>query len=111
MTALAAALALLSLSVIAFQLVLMQILSISQWHHFAYMVISMAMLGFGAAGTTLTLFRAALERRYRWLFPLLSVATGIAMSAVVRLSGTAAGFDTYLLFFDRSQVINLAPMQ
>ena len=34
--------ALLSIAIIAFQLVLMQILSITQWHYFAYMVISVA---------------------------------------------------------------------
>ena len=39
---------LLATGVIAFELVLIQNFSITQWYHFAYMVISMAMLGFGA---------------------------------------------------------------
>jgi hypothetical protein len=46
---------LLAASIIAFQLTLMQLLSIMQWSHFAYMVISVALLGFGASGTMLAL--------------------------------------------------------
>ena len=53
---------LLSAAIIAFQLVLMQLLSIVQWHHFAYMVISVAMLGFGAGGTVLSLFSSWLVK-------------------------------------------------
>ena len=51
------AIGLVSAAIIAFQLVLMQILSYVQWYHFAYMIISIALLGFGAAGTFLTIFR------------------------------------------------------
>jgi len=53
--------ALLSAAIIAFQLALIQILSISQWYHFAYMVISIALLGFGAAGSLLALFQKYLD--------------------------------------------------
>ena len=48
---------LLSASILAFQLTLMQLLSLIQWSHFAYMVISVALLGFGASGTLLALTR------------------------------------------------------
>ncbi|HAB51209.1 MAG TPA: hypothetical protein DCE80_03375 [Ignavibacteriales bacterium] len=40
-----------SISIISYQIVLIQILSFVQWYHFAYMIISIAMLGFGTAGT------------------------------------------------------------
>ncbi len=52
------ALILLSAALIALQLILMQILSITQWYHFAYLVISTALLGFGASGTLLALTRS-----------------------------------------------------
>lgn len=100
--------ALLSAAIIAFQLVLMQILSIVQWHHFAYMVISVAMLGFGAAGTVLSLFRVWMNRHSEILIPLLMMATGLFMSLVV--GGSQASFvrfDSYLLFADYSQAGNL----
>jgi hypothetical protein len=41
------ALAMISAAVIAFQLALMQVLSLVQWHHFASMIIAVALLGFG----------------------------------------------------------------
>jgi hypothetical protein len=93
------ALGLLSGAVIAFQLALMQILSITQWHHFAYMIISVALLGFGAAGTCLALFRTALTERFDRAFPLLMFLCGAAMAAGVGLSqASAIRFDSYLLF-------------
>ena len=52
-----AATALLSVALIAYQLAIIQLLSYLQWHHYANMVISIALLGFGAAGTVLSLLR------------------------------------------------------
>jgi hypothetical protein len=52
------ALLLVSASVLSYQVILVRAFSIGQWHHFAYMVISIALLGFCASGT---LF-AALQR-------------------------------------------------
>ena len=42
-----------SASLLSFQIVLLQLLATSQWHYFAYFVISCALLGFGAAGAAL----------------------------------------------------------
>ncbi len=98
------ALALLSLAMIAYQLSLMQLLSIVQWYHFAYMVISIALLGFGAAGSVLALFREPLLRRAEMLIPLLMGLAGVSMPLAVWLSGMQfARFDTYLLFVERRQ--------
>src|SRR5207245_2655689 len=52
-----AALLLVSTAVLAYQVLLMRAFSIGQWHHFAYMVISIALLGFGASGTLLALLQ------------------------------------------------------
>ncbi|HUG11135.1 MAG TPA: hypothetical protein VMM36_08985, partial [Opitutaceae bacterium] len=48
-------LALVSAGVTAWQIVLMQALGWVGWYHFAYLVIALALLGFGASGTVLTL--------------------------------------------------------
>lgn len=93
-----------SLALIAFQLVIMQILSITQWHHFAYMVISMAMLGFGAAGTFLSLFREPLKKHFETVLPALYLLCGLSISATGWMVGMFGDFDTYLLFFDRAQI-------
>ena len=66
---LSAAIALLSVSLIAFELTLIRILSIVQWYHFAYMVISVALLGFGAAGTIIAVFKKSLIEKTEILFP------------------------------------------
>ena len=44
------ALLLVSASVLSYQVILVRAFSLGQWHHFAYMVISIALLGFGASG-------------------------------------------------------------
>ncbi len=40
---------------LAYEVLLVRLLSIIQWHHFAYMIISLALLGYGASGTALAL--------------------------------------------------------
>ncbi|MDH3211709.1 MAG: hypothetical protein OEM05_04410 [Myxococcales bacterium] len=53
---------LVAFATLVFELSLIRILSFTIWHHFAYVVISTALLGFGAAGTFLAL-RPALGAR------------------------------------------------
>ncbi|THU38371.1 spermidine synthase-like protein [Niastella caeni] len=98
-------LGILSAAIIAFQLALMQVLSIVQWHHFAYMVISVALLGFGAAGTVLALFRQWLLKHIRSLLPVLMISCGITMSLVMYLSQLSfIRFDSYLLFANYTHI-------
>lgn len=99
------AIGLLSSSVISSQIILMQIFSITQWHHFGYMVISLAMLGFGAAGTFLAIFRKTLVARSSWIIPLLIISGGLSFGLVHRISETALlRFDLYHLFIDPIQL-------
>jgi hypothetical protein len=44
----------LSASGLLLQVSMTRILSLIAWHHFAYLIISLALLGIGAAGTFLT---------------------------------------------------------
>ena len=46
----------------------MRLFSIIQWHHFAYMIISLALLGYGASGTLLTIFREKLLPKYATVY-------------------------------------------
>ncbi|MGD8743310.1 MAG: hypothetical protein PVH46_07785 [Granulosicoccaceae bacterium] len=57
--------ALVSASALAYEIILMRLFSIAQWHHFAYMIISLALLGFGASGTFLSLVGARLLPYFR----------------------------------------------
>lgn len=56
--------AILSMTALAYEILLMRLFSIIQWHHFAYMIISLALLGYGASGTFLSIFREKLLSRY-----------------------------------------------
>ena len=49
---------------LSYEILLMRLFSIVQYHHFAYMVISIALLGYGASGTFLSIFRDRLLRSY-----------------------------------------------
>jgi spermidine synthase len=55
---------LLSASALAYEILLMRLFSIIQWHHFAYMIISLALLGYGASGTFLAIKSSRLLSRY-----------------------------------------------
>ena len=92
---------LLSVSLIAYQLLLIQILSIIQWYHFAYMVISVALLGFGAAGTFLSLFKEELLEKSEIILPILITVSSILMVISVSLSQT----DFFILI-----LINFLPI-
>ena len=52
-----AAISLVSASALAYEVLLTRLFSIVQWHHFAYMAISIALLGYGASGSFLALFQ------------------------------------------------------
>ena len=96
---------LLSAAIIAFQFALMQVLSIVQWYHFAYMIISVALLGFGAAATVLSIFRHQLLKHLPILLPVLMITSGLVMSLVTELSQLSFfRFDSYLLFADYSHI-------
>ncbi len=102
------AIGMLSASIIAFQLVLMQILSISQWSHFAYMVISVALLGFGASGTALVFIKKWLIKTIERSLPALLFLTSISMGLIMLFSEQVfGGFDSYLLFLDYSHIVAL----
>ncbi|WP_126456604.1 SAM-dependent methyltransferase [Sulfuriflexus mobilis] len=60
--------AVISMTALAYEILLMRVFSIIQWHHFAYMIISLALLGYGASGTFLTLFRNRLLPRYERVY-------------------------------------------
>jgi len=57
----------------------MRLLLVGGWHHFAFVLISVALLGFGASGTLLVLGRAWALRHAQVLLFALLLATAVAM--------------------------------
>jgi hypothetical protein len=100
---------LLSASVIAFQLSLMQVLNYVQWSHFSYLIISLALLGFGASGSILSLFREWFTKHAGAVIPFSMMLSGLFMSLTLHVSGfSLKGFDSFLLFNDPGQIVFLA---
>ena len=94
-----AAVFMLSAALIAYQVAIIQLLSLVQWYHYASMVISVALLGFGAAGSLLSLKREWILQHSNRLLPLLMIGCGLTMITAVELSRSGfARFDSYLLF-------------
>jgi len=102
-----------SASVLSYQVILVRAFSIGQWHHFAYMVISIALLGFGASGTLL----AALERKrtdtaascqfsYASWFAISATLFAVALSVSFWLTQRVP-FDPFLIIWDRRQMLYL----
>jgi Spermine/spermidine synthase domain len=60
----------LSSCVLAYEILLMRLFSIIQWHHYAYMIISLSLLGYGISGTIISLFQSSFIKYYRYLYPM-----------------------------------------
>ncbi|MDH5258726.1 MAG: SAM-dependent methyltransferase, partial [Gammaproteobacteria bacterium] len=79
-------------------------LSIIQWHHFAYMIISIALLGYGASGAFITVFQQQLKRYFALIFftsiLLFAISSIIGFTLVQQLP-----FNPLELFWDNTQWI------
>ncbi len=97
--------ALLSSSLLAYEVTLLRIFSIALWHHFAYLILSIAMLGFGASGTLLSLLQPEPRRAERWFAPLALIT---AVTQVVGLAlAMNISFEPFLVAWDFSQSLRL----
>ena len=98
------AVAVISAAVLAYQVLLMRLFSIVSWHHFAYMIISIALLGFGASGTALTLARGWLVARFASVFAvcatLFSVTAIGSFAVAMRLP-----FNPLAIVWDARQLV------
>src|SRR5687768_15547361 len=56
--------ALISGAALAYEILLIRLFSIIEWHHLAFLIISLALLGYGASGTMLALARQRLLRNF-----------------------------------------------
>jgi len=59
---------LLSALSLSYEVLLTRLLSIVQWHHFVYMIISIALMGYGVSGTFLTLLQKSLQKHFYLAF-------------------------------------------
>jgi hypothetical protein len=76
-----------SAAVLAFEIAVMRLLLVASWHHFASLVISIVLLGFGASGTVLALLRERVMPRAGVVVEGLALATGSAMVVAIVVMG------------------------
>ena len=103
------AIGLISATIIAYQLVVMQIFVYTQWHHFGFMIISVALLGFGVAGTYISIYSGRIIRKANSFIPWIIVLTGFLMVLSVPLSQSELiRFDSLLVFTNLNEKLKLA---
>src|SRR5262245_27985747 len=80
----------------------MRLFSITQWHHFAYMMISVALLGYGVAGSCVTILRTRLEPHLESVFAWSAALFG-ATAAVSFFIAQYVPFNALEFLWDWSQ--------
>ncbi|MEK7731887.1 MAG: hypothetical protein AAB363_08520, partial [Planctomycetota bacterium] len=75
-----------SAGLLGFELALMRVLLAASWHHFAFLVISVVLLGFGASGTALFLLRGKLVALGERALFVLMIVSGSAMPILCGLT-------------------------
>ncbi|MGQ0578791.1 MAG: SAM-dependent methyltransferase [Betaproteobacteria bacterium] len=103
------AVSLVSAAALAYEILLTRMFAVIQWHHFAYMIISVALLGYGAAGTVVTLFRPRLEQRLAAVFTSAAAAFGVTAMGCFLLA-QALPFNALEFLWDARQPLWLLAM-
>ena len=103
------AVSLLSAAAIAYEILLTRLFAIALWHHFAYMIISLALLGYGASGTFLVFVRHRALARFGVSFAALAVSFGVAAIACYALAWRLP-FNPLEVIWDWRQQLYLAAM-
>ena len=98
---------LLSAATLLFEIDLTRLFSVAQFYHFAFMIISLAMLGFGASGTLLALFPRLGRRRPQVTLTLLALTCGLTSVGAYALTNLLP-FDSFSIAWDRRQALILA---
>ncbi len=92
-------------AVLVLEVVLTRVFAVAQFYHFAFLTVSLALLGFGASGSALTVFPALGRggpRRWAVLAAAQSVSTVGAYVVANELP-----FDSFSIAWDRRQVLYL----
>jgi hypothetical protein len=103
------AVSLLSAAAIAYEILLTRLFAIALWHHFAYMIISLALLGYGASGTFLVFVRHRALARFNVSFAALAVSFGVAAIGCYALAWRVP-FNPLEVIWDWRQQLYLAAM-
>ncbi len=98
---------LLSAATLIFEIALSRIFSVAQWYHFAFMTVSLALLGFGASGSFLSIFQ---EKAKVNLDRVLIASSSLFWLTLLGgyLVANYVPFDSFCIAWDRRQLLYLA---
>jgi SAM-dependent methyltransferase len=96
-----------SSAAIGYEILLMRLLSIVQWHHFAYMIISLALLGYGVSGTLIAIARRFLQPRFELAFAVCGLLFCVTMVLCFAL-GQRIPFNALDVVWNPRQLIYLS---
>ncbi len=94
---------LLSAALLTFEINLTRIYSVSQFYHFAFMIVSIALLGFGASGSALSIFPILITKETHKSISALSLLVSISI-LVSFLFTNFVPFNSFSIAWDRSQL-------
>ncbi|MGC9975733.1 MAG: hypothetical protein ABSC57_03295 [Syntrophales bacterium] len=95
-----------SAALISYQILLFKMFSIQYWYHFAYLIISIALLGFGASGTVIFLFRRTLKNH----FPLVLFSCALLLAFSMWMNDYLSrmiAFNPLMIIWDKSEIYHL----
>ena len=103
------ALAVISAAVLGYEVLLVRLFAIVQWHHFAFMAISIALLGFGISGTLLAVFQEWAKRNFSVIFAACALLFSVTAPASFMIA-QALPFNALAVVWEPSQLLYLPVM-
>lgn len=97
---------LISLATLLLEFSMTRVLSVSLWYHFAFMIISVALLGFGVSGVVLTISKKISSIKTDKLLTILSMCFGVSVIGCFLIINLIP-FDPFSLFTDSLQFLYL----
>jgi spermidine synthase len=98
---------LLSAATLVFEIALTRVFSVAQWYHFAFMTVSLALLGLGASGTLLAVFPRLLRRDLATLVTVLCLLFSVSVAGGYLVCNLVP-FDSYQIALDGRQIAYFA---
>lgn len=94
---------LLSATMLAFEINLTRLFSVAQFYHFAFLIVSLALLGFGASGTALAISPNLGRRQPQHSLSRLALASAVSILGAYLLTNWLP-FDSFTVAWDVQQV-------
>jgi len=94
----------LSAATLLFEITLTRVFSVAQWYHFAFMVVSLALLGFGASGSFLSLFPRVVTKKINHILAIGAVLFSLGCLGSYFIVNSIP-FDSYRIAWDSRQLL------